>query len=157
MVLAMGKETRQDLVDQRAANAQTLQFVADRTAEMADAADEQARKGLGWAGVAAAARAHRKTLMEVATEEKRLATAIQLSDEPDGTMAAAERELRKDLLEVARAEGRLADELLARDAGEDPAAAVLAEQAERNQDLLRHVARTATTADRTLRRAESQP
>lgn len=146
----MEHETRQELVDQRATNGQTLTFVADRMAEMADQADELARKEPGWTAMAAAERAQRETLLAVAAEEKRLATAINTETEPGRSVAAEERELRKDLLEIARSEGQTEAELLALQS-EDPAVGVLAEQAGRNRQLLRYVARTATEADRTLR------
>lgn len=143
---------QQKLVEQRATNAQTVQFVADRQAEMADAADELAQKNPEWSAVAAMERARRETLMEVAEEERRLATAINIETEPERAAAADERELRKSLLEVARAEKRTAEELWERQSDEDdPTPGVLAEQAERNCDLLRHVADTATEADRELR------
>lgn len=146
----MEHETRQELVDQRAANGQTLTFIADRMAEMADQADELARREPGWTAMAAAERAQRETLLEVAADEKRLATAINTEAAPGRSVAAEERELRKDLLEIARSEGQMANEVLARES-DDPAVGVLAEQAGRNRQLLRHVARTATEADRTLR------
>jgi hypothetical protein len=146
---------RQDLVEQRATNAQTVQFVADRAAEIASSADQLAKKDSGWSAVAAAAREHRRSLMEVAQEEKRLATQIQLGSAPDSALAARERELRKDLLEIARAEGQMAEELWEREQQlDDPTPGVLAEQAERNLDLLRHVAGTASGADRALRNQE---
>jgi hypothetical protein len=151
----MEESERQRLVEQRATNAQTVQFVADRAAEIASTADELAKKDTGWSVVAATARDHRKTLMEVALEERNLATEVQLRANPDGDLAARERELRKDLLEVARAEAHMADDLWTRlEQVEDPAVGALAEQAERNMDLLRHVAGTATEADRCLRNQE---
>jgi hypothetical protein len=146
----MADERIQDLVDQRALNAQTLQFIADREAEIASQADGIAEEHPEMTQAAALEREHRKMLMEAALEEKRLATTIQFAELPHGIIAAAERERRKDLLEIARAEGRLAEELKARGA-DDPTIGVLAEQAERNRDLLRHVAQTQMEADRQLR------
>lgn len=152
----MDDKTRQKLVEQRATNAQTVVFVADRLAEMADTVDELAQKNPEWSAVAAMERARRDTLMEVAEEEKRLATEINLGTEPERAAAADERELRKDLLEIARSERRTADELWERQrhSDDDPTPGVLAEQAERNADLLRHVAATATEADRNLRESD---
>jgi hypothetical protein len=146
----MEHEERQHLVEQRATNGQTLQFIADRLAEMADQADQLARKEPGWAAMANAERAHRDTLMEAAAEEKRLATAINLEAETARAIAATERELRKDLLEIAREQNHTAANLMARES-DDPIVAVLAEQAERNRQLLRYVAHTATEAARALR------
>lgn len=149
-------DPKQKLVDQRATNAQTLQFVADQQAAMADQAEAlteespEARADPTLSQVAELERAHRQTLVEVAQEEKRLATVIQLDGEPAAQIAAEEREHRKDLLEIAREEERLAGALL-QPGQEDPTALVIAEQALRNRDLLRHVARTETDADRALR------
>ncbi len=146
----MAQRSKQELVDQEAKNAQTLVFVADRDAEIASQADALAKEQPGFAGVAAEVREHRKTLMEVAAEEKQLATDIQFKEAAPETLAAMQREHRKDLLEIARQEGELAGQLkAARD--DDGTAAVLAEQAERNRQLLRQVARTETEADRALR------
>lgn len=149
----MEQERKQGLVDQRALNVQTVVFVADREAEIATQAEALAREKpeLGAVGaVAALERERRKTLMELALEEKRLATEIQMDTTPPEQVAALEREHRKDLLEIARAEERTAQALMAINS-EDPTVKVLGEQAERNRDLLRHVARTQTDADRTLR------
>jgi hypothetical protein len=145
------------LVEQRATNGQTIQFIADRLAEMASQADDLAKKDPGFSSVGALSREHRMTLMEMAREEKRLATAIQLETQPDRSSAAAQREHRKDLLEMARAEGSLADVLEVWPCTEEdtPTVAVIAEQARRNRDLLRHVAGTQTQADRALRGAGS--
>ncbi|HYG58720.1 MAG TPA: hypothetical protein VD902_11740, partial [Symbiobacteriaceae bacterium] len=96
-------------------------------------------------------RARAKTLMEVAKEESRLATEIMLGREPADLVAAEERELRKDLLEIARMENAIAETMKADHTEDDAAAISVAEQAQRNRDLLRHVARTATEADRELR------
>lgn len=149
----MDPERKQALVDQRATNGQTIQFVADRATEIASTADALAKKDPGWSGVAATAREHRKTLMEIAAEEQRLATAIQMEEQPCREIAAAERERRKDLLEIAREEGRLAEQVQSAGSDDDSAGAI-AEQAERNRDLLRHVARTATEADQALRQSD---
>lgn len=158
----MEQPEKQRLVDQEAANAQTVQFVADRATEMASQADNLAKKDPSWSAVAAVEREHRKTLMELAREERQLATAIQLNVQPADVLAAQEREHRKELLETARAEGQLAGELRQRLAqlpdqeGEDGAAiGVIAEQAERNQELLRHVAKTVDTAAQALRDKDS--
>ena len=143
----MDHKERQKLVEQRAMNAQTVQFVAEQQEEMAELALEQAHKAPGWVAVAQAERARAETLMEVAQEESRLATAIAMGTEPEGAVAADERELRKDLLEIARAESSLIQDVLALSAEDDATMIALQEQAGRNCDLLRHVAQTATEAD----------
>lgn len=149
-------DPKQKLVDQRATNAQTLTFIADQQAAMADQAEAlteespEARADQAVSQIAELERAHRRTLIEVAEDERRLATTIQLHEEPDGQVAAEEREHRKTLLEIAREEERLANQLL-QPGEQDPTLLVIAEQALRNRDLLRHVARTETDADRALR------
>lgn len=147
-------DPKQRLVDQEATNAQTIQFVADQQADIASQADALAKEEPEFARVAALEREHRKTLQEVASEDHFLATEIQFStEETCGSVAADIRENRKDLLEIARAESRLGEELLSM-AGDDPTVAVLAEQAQRNCDLLRHAAKRETQADQGLRQDE---
>lgn len=150
----MERKERQRLVDREASNAQMVQFVADRQAEIASQADaiqaERPELAADMTEAAALEREHRKTLMEMAREQKRLATDIQLQGLPADTMAAALREHRKDMLEMAREEGHLAETL--KDVpGDDPTLKVLAEQAERNRQLLRQAAKTESDADRALR------
>jgi hypothetical protein len=139
------QDERQRLMEQRAVNGQTLTFVADRQAEMASTADELAKEDPAWSTVAAMERERRKTLMEMALEEKRLATEINLVTKPACVVADAERDLRAELLEIARAESDTAADLQAK-SPDDPMAAVLAEQAARNRELLQHVAETAMEA-----------
>lgn len=155
----MPENPKQELVEQAVTNAQTVQFVADREAEIASQADGLAEKQPEFSAIAALEREHRKRLMEVALEEKRMATAIQFGAEPPESLAARAREHRKELLEVARAEARLSEGLEVREAlGEEkhPTVAVLAEQAQRNRDLLRHVAATDTEANSRLRAGLSE-
>jgi len=143
-------EERQRLVEQRATNAQTVQFVADQEAAIADQAEGLAKEHPDLAGFAGRARANRERLSAVAEQERRLATQIQFADGDPAMIAALAREHRKELMEVAREEAQIAADLLAREQ-EDPTVEVLAEQAKRNQELLLHVARTETEADRALR------
>ncbi len=153
-------DARQKLVDQRTRNCQTLTHVADEQANIASQADALVRDDpqqyMDLQQVAALEREHRKTLMEVARAEQRLATMIQLEGDAPQNLAAREREHRKDLLEIARAEERLAHELTAR-GQDDPTLAVMAEQALRNRDLLREVARTEAEAIRALREEQAGP
>lgn len=147
---------RTRLVEQRAINSQTVAFVADQEATIADQAEGLAREHPGYEEFAGRERANRERLQGIVEEERRLATAIQFEMADELTMAAQVREHRMELLEVARDEGRLADDLLAREK-EDPTVEVLAEQAKRNQELLLHVASTEQTADRALRAAAADP
>jgi len=149
------EKERRRLAEQRATNAQTVTFVANQAADIVTAAEERADADPAWSDIAAAERERRDTLMEVAHEEQRLATAMLLETEWDGAVAAEERDVRHELLEIAQAEERVADELKALQTNDDYGPALLAEQAEWNGDLLRHVAETATDAERTLRQDES--
>lgn len=144
------------VVDQTCADAQTVQFIADRQTEIASSIDQllKDRPELEeLSAVAAVEREHRKSLMEMAQEEQRLATAVQFHEDTPDMLAATHREHRKEFLEMARREGRLAETLLATD-DQDATVQVLAEQAVRNQGLLRMVAENQTRADHALRESE---
>lgn len=141
--MALNRKERQ--VEREANNAQTVQFVAQRQIEMADEASEMASKvprlkdEFDLEALAELERVHMSTLMEVAAEQKQLATAIHLETSPPEVITATGREHRKDLLEIARTEGRLSEELTAL-SQENPELGALAEQAERNKEILRGVA-----------------
>lgn len=157
----MTKNQGRPLVEQEATNTQTMVFVADRQAEIASQADNLAKKRPDFSAIAAVEREHRKTLMEMANEERQLATAIQLGTHSPERLAVKEREHRMELLQIARAEGELAARLVGLDF-DDPTVDVLAEQALRNEDLLRLIAGMERRADATLRaglggEAEAQP
>ncbi|HWI51909.1 MAG TPA: hypothetical protein VNT01_07195 [Symbiobacteriaceae bacterium] len=146
----MEYDERKRLAEQRAANAQTVTFVANQAADIVAAAEARADADPAWSDIAAAERVRRETLMEVAREEQRLATAMTLQTEWDGAVAAEERDVSQELLEIALAEERIAGELKALQTDDDYGPALLSEQAEWNGDLLRHVAETATDAEQKL-------
>lgn len=148
----MDEKKRQRMAEQRATNAQTVTFVANQEADIVTAAEERAESDPIWVEIADTERERVRTLMDVADAERRLAAALTAGTADSGTVAAAERELRKDLMEIARAEGHLAEELKALESEDDYGPALLADQAAWNRNLLRHVAHTATKADRALRR-----
>lgn len=148
-------KARQRLVEQRATNSQTVAFVADQEATIADQAEGLAKDYPGLQEFAARERANRDRLAAVVEEERHLATAIQFELADELTLAAQAREHRMELLEVAREEGHIAEDLLAKEA-EDPTMEVLAEQAQRNRGLLLHVASTEERADRALRTHEQE-
>ncbi|MFZ5823153.1 MAG: hypothetical protein ACOY94_02225 [Bacillota bacterium] len=152
----MAEKERTRLVEQRATNSQTVAFVADQEAAIADQAEGLAKEHPELGEFASRERANRDRLQAVVEEERRLATAIQFEFSDELTLAAQAREHRMELLEVAREEGRIAEGLLAREA-EDPTVEVLAEQARRNRTLLLHVASTEREADQALREAEGEP
>lgn len=141
----MALSDRERQVEREANNAQTVQFVADRQSEMVKEARDLAEKlpklkeAVDLPGIAELEERHQQVLMEVAAEQRVLATDINLERKPDATVQDEAREHRKDLLEMARVEGRLAEALLEA-AQEHPEVGGLAEQAARNQDLLRGVA-----------------
>lgn len=145
-------KAEQRLVDQRAANAQTVSFVADQEATLAEQAESLAREHPELEDFAARERENQKRLEAVAETERWLSTAIQLEIADELTLASQVREHRMELLEVARAEERIAEELEAQKET-DPQVEAMAEQARRNRDLLQHVAETEREASARLRGA----
>lgn len=153
----MEEKERQRLAEQRATNAQTVTFVANQEADIVTAAQERAENNPAWQAIAAAEQKRVDLLMEVAAEEARLATALNTGTANEGAVAAEERDISGELLALARAEGQIAGELRALERENDYGPLLLAEQAEWNRDLLRHVAQTAVEAERKLGSEQGNP
>ncbi|HWI63902.1 MAG TPA: hypothetical protein VNT75_18870 [Symbiobacteriaceae bacterium] len=153
----MEEKERQRLAEQRATNAQTVTFVANQEADIVTAAEERAESNPAWNAVAAAERERVDLLLTVAAEESELATALNTGTADEDDVAAEERAIAGALRAVSQAEGQIAAELKALEREDDYGPVLLAEQAEWNRDLLRHVAQTASQAERTLREDQGTP
>lgn len=153
----MEEKERQQLAEQRAKNRQTVTFVADQEADIATTAEKRAEEDPAWAAVAEAERERRKTLMAIGREEKRLATEIALGTADSPSVAAEERAMRESLQAISRSEAHTAEVLRSLAAEGYPSPEEMADQAERNEELLWHVAETADVAAHLLQDDQTSP